>query len=223
MLVNKKNVKRFFRRPEWMKGLDELDTDPEHMEEIDHMDPPAIIGESNGKNASGLQPEVVPQPVSEPGQQGPREDSESKMDLDTSPDLQEPRRGGLDLNNGENLEKAWEKISTPQKEPQIEIKEKRWKVGDRCEVMVRGIACCGKVTGVNPGKRGKEDNIRIKYKSSTGKKASTIRTSSKVLPCEHSLFRKPTQVGEVVEARGAVVSNESFDFNGGAMYAKPEA
>ena len=34
---------------------------------------------------------------------------------------------------------------------------------------------------------------------------------------------KPTQVGKVVEVQGAVVSNESCDFNGGAMYAKPEA
>ena len=42
MLVNRKNVKRFIRRPEWMDNVEDLETDVEHMEEIEHLDPPII-------------------------------------------------------------------------------------------------------------------------------------------------------------------------------------
>jgi hypothetical protein len=50
LLVNRKNVKRYFTRPDWMSGIDNLEADEEHMEEIDHMNPPVTEGEDLEKN-----------------------------------------------------------------------------------------------------------------------------------------------------------------------------
>ena len=128
MLVNRKNIKRYHSRPKWMDGIPDTEQDTEHMEEIEHMDPP--ISEEPYNVAI---PETKSNEIPEP-QLGSQDFVPCNFD---SQDISQPVPGSATQDEQSAPDRST--VAQLDQEPDdsgIETRYKKWKVGDKVEVLI---------------------------------------------------------------------------------------
>ncbi|HRP36576.1 MAG TPA: reverse transcriptase domain-containing protein [Candidatus Dojkabacteria bacterium] len=175
MLVNRKNVKRYIRRPQWMDNVEKWEADVEHMEEIEHLDPP-VVDEENLQTNTPIET---------------NQDKLPNIEIEKLPE----KISEKELPNIE-IEKLPEKISEnesegtsiPSKTPEAQRKDnlskfRRWENGDICDVITTKGRFCGKITRIAKGsRRGEKSKAWVKLTESN---KTVIYTFLKLRTCEH--------------------------------------